>query len=248
MDEKQLLQELRQYDFCTAIEVTNGIIVSKKVRPGNKSGKLEEKAKQARQGRGHILEINKHADVDAGIIAFRTQNIEREDAATYGINFIYRIRGYAPERAEKALLEVLKIDRIPQLGRHLLRNLLAHVRKGEDLESLLYPEQWKIFRKKFPELARNCPSPEQYTQDVQHIKGWVLEHYARLLCADAMPGVLVAGPWRYSRYHDIDLALAGQRETIYVGLNNPEHFQKISTAENYSSSFSGSSSFRTSSS
>jgi hypothetical protein len=225
----QLEQQIRQYGFCAAIEVTNGINISKCVKPGGRFGKLEDKARQARRGRRYLSEVNRNADVDAGILAFRTQNIERAHAADYKIDFIYRIRGYEQERAEKALIRVVGME-MPKLDGQLAAALLLHVRLGEDLETLIYPENWKSFKEAFPALARNCWSPEQYRRDLQHVKGWVLEQYARLLCADAMPGVLVAGPWRYSPYHDIDITLAGSRETIYAGLNNQRYFELTSTA------------------
>ena len=230
---------IKESEFCAVIEVTNGV----------KKRKIDLKAGQARIARQYIEGINNNIEVLAGILAFRTQ-IEDADILDYGIDFIKRIPGYEPERAEEALESLAGRD-MPPRDKHIANTLYSLVKKGEPLERLLYPADWRAFKKQFPMLGNKFWNTEQYGDHIKHVKGWILERYSALLCASAMPNAMVLGPWNYLRnglHRDIDVALIGKKEDIIKGLNDPRYFK---TVESYSSSFSGSSSpssFRTSSS
>lgn len=165
-----------------------------------------------------------------GIIAFRTRNIDDKDAPAYGLDFLHKIRGYEQQRATEAVGMVSGMHMHPN-DKYLARTLLSLVREGMPLEGLLYPEDWREFKTNVPQLARHCWNPDQYSSDIKHIKGWVLERYTLLLCNEAMPNVTVSGPFKYHVWKDIDVCLIGSREDIYAGLNNPAYFMSISTAE-----------------
>ena len=127
----------------------------------------------------------------------------------------------------QAFLHIGNNQVVPEHG-HFARQDWPDIQLGIGDHSGAYPTDWKSFKKKFPELTgKRGYNPAAYTDRIKHVKGWVLEQYARLLCQEAMPTVQVFGTWRYRPPHeDIDVALIGPHEDIMHGLNS-EYFRKI---------------------
>jgi hypothetical protein len=215
-----LEQLLRENEFCAVIEVCNGI----------SPRKIGEKAFQARLAREHIRKTSPYIAVIAGILAFRTR-LSETDTSTYGLDFIRQIPSYEPLHAEQVLKSMTGPETPPR-ERHIANVLLALVRRGEPLEQLLYPARWRQFRRKFPFLAGNCRSPEQYCTYIQNAKGEILQRYALRHCAEAVPEATAIGPYSFTKkgfHRDIDIALIGDRETIMTELNDPRYFRKAET-------------------
>jgi len=216
--------ETNGYSFAS-IEVVNGIAPIK----------FRNKARQATNGSRHVTRITKNRlQTSAGILAFRTKHLDekavKDYAKTYDLDFFYKIPGYEQDRAIQALDRVLR-RHMPPNDKEIAHELSVEMQNGENLEGLLYPTDWKSFKKKFPELTgKRGYNPAAYTDRIKHVKGWVLEQYARLLCQEAMPTVQVFGTWRYKPHEDIDVALIGPHEDIMHGLNS-EYFRKIESAK-----------------